>query len=263
MVVDVIDNWFLVVGLINLFLFIFGLFFFLPKKIFKTTFLEYYKFFSSNFKFLIIILIVVIIHLLEVNFVDSYITDLLGLDFTESISLIENGVVFWFSQNWNYFLVVFFVIMYIAVYPFILWFSPLYFLLTDDKKALKTLAYGLFLIYVVALPFYLFFPVTNVFTFYGVESALEWVIPGVNEFFYSTTTFNNCLPSLHVAMTLLIAKSVFITKNKKYTYFVYFCAISVIISVIYLAIHWIIDVMFGIILAFTVFYLQKRFITED
>ncbi len=260
---DAIDNWFLVVGLINLILFIIGLFFFLPRKIFKTTFSEYYQILSSNFKYLMIILVVVIIHLIEVNIIDSYLTNLLGFDFTQSVVLIENGIVYWFSQNWNYFLVVFFVIMYIAVYPFILWFSPLYFLLTNDKKAMKFLAYGLLLIYIISLPFYLFFPVTNAFTYYGVESALEWVIPGVNEFFYSTTTFNNCLPSLHVAMSLLIAKSVSITENKKYTYFAYFCAISVIISVIYLAIHWIIDVMFGIILAFSVFYLQKRFIKEE
>jgi membrane-associated phospholipid phosphatase len=98
--------------------------------------------------------------------------------------------------------------------------------------------------------------------FYGIESALETVIPNIEQFFYSTTTYNNCFPSLHVAITLLIAKSVSLTKNKKYTYLVYFCAISVILSVIYLAIHWIIDVICGFILAFSVFYLQKRFIKE-
>jgi membrane-associated phospholipid phosphatase len=114
--------------------------------------------------------------------------------------------------------------------------------------------------YSIALPFYLFFPVTNVYTFYKIESALEIVVPNVEQFLYSTTTYNNCFPSLHVAMTLLIAKSVSLTKNKKYTYFAYFCAISVILSVIYLAIHWITDVICGVALAFSVFYLQKRFI---
>jgi membrane-associated phospholipid phosphatase len=120
----------------------------------------------------------------------------------------------------------------------------------------------LLLIYVIALPFYLFFPVTNVYTFYGAESALETVIPSVESFFYSATTLNNCLPSLHVAMTLLIAKSVSVTKNKRYAYFTYFCAVSVILSVIYLAIHWITDVICGVLLAFGVFYLQKKFISE-
>lgn len=260
---NVIENWFLVVGLLNFILFIFSLFFFMPKKIFKTKPSEYCRILSSHFKYIIIIIGVVIFHLVEVNILDSYVTNLVGIDFANNIQMIEGGVVYWFSQNWTLSLVYFFVLMYIVVYPFTLWFSTLYFLLTDNKKAMKSLAYGLLLIYSIALPFYLFFPVTNVYTFYGIESALEIVVPNVEQFLYSTTTYNNCFPSLHVAMTLLIAKSVSFTKNKKFTYFAYFCAISVILSVIYLAIHWITDVICGVALAFSVIYLQKRFIKGE
>ena len=253
----------MVLGLINLILFIIGLFLFLPKKIHKTKFSEYYQIFVSQIKYLLIIFGVVAFHLIEVNLLDSFFTDLIGVDFASSLELIEDNVVYWFSQNWTPFLVYFCVMMYIAVYPFTLWFSPLYFLLTDNKKAMKTLAYGLLLIYVIALPFYLFLPITNVYTYYGIESALETVVPSVENFFYSTTTSNNCLPSLHVAMALLIARSVSLTKNKLYTYFTYFCAVSVIVSVIYLAIHWITDVICGTVLAFSVFYLLKRFVKEE
>jgi len=258
--VNAIENWFLIVGSLNFILFIVSLFLFMPKKIFKTTPSEYYRIFVSHLKYIIIIVGVVVFHLVEVNILDSYFTNLVGIDFASNIQMIENGVVYWFSQNWTLSLVYFFVLMYIVVYPFTLWFSLLYFLFTDDKKAMKSFAYGLLLMYSIALPFYLFFPVTNVYTFYGIESALEIVVPTVEQFLYSTTTHNNCFPSLHVAMTLLIAKSVSLTKNKKYTYFAYFCAISVILSVIYLAIHWITDVICGVALAFSVFYLQKRFI---
>jgi len=259
----IIDIWLLVLISINLILFIVSLFFFIPKKIFKTPFPNYYKIFVSHLKYLIPIVGVVVFHLIEVNFLDGYFTNLVGIDFTSSIQLIENGFVYWFSQNWTPFLVYFFVIMYIGVYPFTLWFSPLYFLLSDDKKAMKSIAYGLILIYSIALPFYLFFPITNVYTFYGIESALEIVIPSVENFFYSTTTSNNCFPSLHVAITLLVTKTVSLTKNKKFTYFSYFCSISVISSVIYLAIHWITDVICGVLLVLFVFYLQKRLITEN
>jgi membrane-associated phospholipid phosphatase len=96
--------------------------------------------------------------------------------------------------------------------------------------------------------------------FHGMESMLEKVLPEVESFFYSTTTYNNCLPSLHVAVGLLIAKSVLVTKNKRYTYFIFFCIGSVIVSVIYLAIHWITDVVAGVALASLVFTLEKRFI---
>ena len=127
---------------------------------------------------------------------------------------------------------------------------------------MKSLAYGLLLIYIVALPFYLFLPITNVYTFYNVNSAFENVIPSIESFFYSTTTQNNCLPSLHTAMTIMIAYTVSLTKNKRLTYFAYFTMIAVIISVIYLSIHWITDVITGALLAVGVIFILKRFMRD-
>ena len=259
---DVIDTWLLILGLFHLLLFIFSLFFFVPKKIIQTPLKHYFHLFFLQKKYLIIILFIVAFHLIEVNLLDSYFTSIVGNDFAASIHHIENGVVHWFSQHWTPALLYIFVFIYIVVYPFTLWFSPFYFIITKDTKAISTLAYGLVFIYVVALPFYLFLPITNVYTFYGTESALEMVIPSVEIFFYSTTTFNNCFPSLHVAMTILIAQSVSLTKNKRYTYFTYLCAVLVVISVIYLSIHWITDVLGGILLAIGAFYLQRTIIKE-
>ena len=210
-----------------------------------------------------IIIGVVAFHLFEVNFIDKQVTQWVGHDFANNIKSIEGDTVYWFSQNWIPALVYFFVIIYIAIYPFTLWFSPLYFLVTDNKKAMKILAYGLLLIYIIALPFYLFMPITNVYTFYNVNSALETVIPSVKGFFYSTTTQNNCLPSLHTAMTILVAYSLSLTGNKRLTYFGYFTMITVIISVIYLSIHWITDVIAGALLAMGVIFILKRYMRKE
>ena len=218
---------------------------------------------KKHLPYLLIIFGVVAFHLFEVNIIDPHVTDWIGHDFANNIKDIEGDTVFWFSQHWTPALVYLFVIMYIAVYPFTLWFSSAYFLITDNKKAMKTLAYGLLLIYIVALPFYLFLPITNVYTYYNVGSALESVIPSIETFFYSITTQNNCLPSLHTAMTILIAYSVSLTGNKKFTYFAYFTMISVIISVIYLSIHWITDVITGAILAVGVILILKKFMREE
>lgn len=209
-----------------------------------------------------IIIVVVIIHLFEVNVIDPHVTKWVGHDFANNIKDIEGDFVYWFSQNWTPVLVYFFVFMYIAVYSFTLWFSPIYFLLTNNKKAMKTLSYGLLFIYIIALPFYLFLPIKNVYTYYNVSSALETVIPSVESFFYSTTTHNNCLPSLHTAMTILIAYSVSLTGNKKLTYFAYFTMISVIISVIYLSIHWVLDVISGAVIAIGVIFIINRYMKE-
>jgi membrane-associated phospholipid phosphatase len=236
--------------------------FLVPKKNWKTSWSDYKQIFSYHFIYILLIILIATIHILEVNIIDSFMTRLVGSDFTPSIQMIEDGVVYWFSQNWTPVLVYFFVFIYIVLYPFTLWFSLLYFLIVDERKAMKTYAYALVIIYAIALPFYLFLPITNVYIYYRSASALNTVIPGVEQFFYATTTNNNCFPSLHVAMALLIAKTVSLTNNKRFIYLAYFCAICVICSVIYLAIHWITDVIGGIIIAFAVFYLVNRFIEE-
>jgi membrane-associated phospholipid phosphatase len=244
---------------INGILFLLGLFFFIPKE--KRCF-DLFKNIIIHYKFLLIIFLVVALHLFEVNVIDSPITSWLGFDFTENIIAIEDGAVNWFSQNWIPVLVYFFVFIYIGVYIFTLWFTPLFFLIINDKNAMKNFAYGFLILYLVALPFFLFFPVTNVYTYFNSSSALENVLPSIEGFFYSTTTQNNCLPSLHTAMTILIAYTVYLTGNKKYTYFTGVTMVLVIISVIYLSIHWITDVIAGLLLSIGVILLLRRYMAK-
>lgn len=211
---------------------------------------------------LLIILGIVAFHLLQVNLIDPITTELISNDAASVFAGYERDLLQAIQGVWHPLLLTIFVSAYIIVYPFTLWFSPLLFLVTESRNAMKTLAYGLALIYAIALPFYLFLPVTNVYTYLGTASALETVIPSIDSFFYATTTTNNCFPSLHVAVSLLIAKSVSKTRHHRYILFTSLSALLVIIAVIYLAIHWITDVVAGVLLALGVFYLLDRYVKE-
>lgn len=178
--------------------------------------------------------------------------------FTNWMTVIESDIVAGFSALWIPLLILFFVFIYIILYPFTLWFTPLYALITNQKHALKTLGFSLFFLYLIALPFYLFFPVTNVYTHYNLPSALNTVIPEIETFFYATTTQNNCFPSLHTAMSIIITRTIFFTENKRFQYLGVFVMVTVIISVLYLSIHWIVDVIGGIIVALFALYISQK-----
>ena len=255
--------WLLVLGAINIFLLFFLSYFILPKKFLKPDeAIDIKQILSSNYISIIIIVGVVCFHIIEVKFIDPWTTNIISYDYANNLYDIEGKAIYWFSQNWNMALLSIFVIIYIAVYPFTLWFIPLYYLLENKQKPLKTVAYGLLIIYSIALPFYLFLPVTNDYTYFGTQSALETVIPTIERFFYSTTTHNNCLPSLHTAMTILIAYSASVSGIKKLKYFAVFIMISVIISVFYLSIHWLLDVFAGALLAIVTIFLLDRYILK-
>lgn len=257
--------WLLLFGLANLILFVFAVFFLLDRKQIKKikfTLGFFIQKIFENIKPILIIIIIVGFHLIEVKIIDPYVTNWVGYDYANIIKNLENGFVYSFTNYWVSGLIYFFVIIYIFVYVFTLWFAPLYFIIADKKQSLKTLAYGLLIIYLVALPFYLFLPISNVYTYYNSPSALETVMPSIEKFFYVTTTTNNCLPSLHTAMSILVAYCFSLTGNKKLKYFGIFVAITVIISVVYLSIHWFIDVFTGIILSLGAIFLLKRYIKD-
>ncbi|MCX6664606.1 MAG: phosphatase PAP2 family protein [Euryarchaeota archaeon] len=257
-----IENWMIILGATNLLFFLIGLLLFMPRQNYLKKIPELLQIFQRYLPYILIIVFVVLLQLLEVNILDPLTTKIVGTDFAPVIHSFEGDIVVGFSQYWTPILVVFFVAIYIVIYPFTLWFTPFSCIITKQTRPLKIFTYGVLLIYGFALPFYLFLPITNVYTFYALDSALNSTIPAIDQFFYATTTINNCFPSLHVAMALLVAQTAILTKHKTYMYFTIFCAIAVIIAVMYLAIHWITDVIGGMVLSISVFYVLKRLIKE-
>jgi len=65
-------------------------------------------------------------------------------------------------------------------------------------------------------------------------------------------------PSLHTAVNNSIVQSIFLTGNTRFIYFGVFVMVTVIISVLYLSIHYILDVIGGIIVAPLAISLSKK-----
>lgn len=252
------EAWLVVLGLLNLALFASALVLVLPKGSLTGFMKDPIGRLRSFALPLLLVVGVVALHLVEVHVLDPYLSATLAQDYTQGVVTLEGSTVLWVSQHAVPALAFVLAVIYIGIYPFILWFTPLLFLLSDQRQAMQTFAVGLLLVYLIALPFYLFLPVTNVHTFNGVPSALEAAIPTVDTFFYATTTVNNCFPSLHVAVALFTALTVWTTDNRRFKVVTAVVAGAVVVSVIYLAIHWIVDVVGGILVATAVFYLVNR-----
>ena len=128
--------WVLVLGAINILLLLFALFFLMPKDSYKKIPLDLkviIKLFMDQIKPILIIIGIVAFHLIEVKFIDPAATQLVGYDYANTIVNLEDGAVYWFSQHWNTILLYYFVMIYIVIYSFTLWFSPIYFILGNKK----------------------------------------------------------------------------------------------------------------------------------
>lgn len=244
-------------GIFHLILLLISIVCFIPKHVVIKPIGRLWSTSIDQIPWLLLIICVVILHLFEVNFLDTWATTLVEYDYATLFVSIEGRIVSNIYLIWNSIILTFFVIMYIVVYPFILWFSTMYLVLDERKKALHSLAIGLLTLYLISLPFYLFFPVSNVYITNNLDSALSLIFPQIDQLFYMTTTSNNCFPSLHVGMSILICWSIKQTNNKRYYFFTVFSLICVVISVLYLAIHWILDVIGGILVATAAIIISK------
>ena len=128
--------WLITLGIINLIMIIFSVLFLLPKGSIKkipwnVKFLI--NIFSKNLIPIFIIVTIVAFHLIEVKFIDPVLTKWIGRDFAYTIQGMEGDIVIRFSQYWTPALVYYFVVIYIGIYTFTLWFSPLYYILGNKK----------------------------------------------------------------------------------------------------------------------------------
>ncbi len=249
----------------NVALLLFGLKFLMPKKVFSYSPQDIFGLLNKYRAGIIVSVSILLFHgFVEVFLLDGmateWINSIVGEDYFTQILYSIEGDLAHSSAQWNTPMLYIFFGAYAVVYPFLLWFMPTYFVLEDgDASNMAIFMYPT--MYAIQLPFMLFFPVTNVYKYLELESALELVLPGYESSYYLFTTVNNCFPSLHVAFPFSVMLISSYSENRRLKWFTAACVVLIAFAVFYLSIHWLLDVIGGIALAVFTFILL-RWITK-
>jgi|TARA_B100001996_G_scaffold67012_1_gene48712 membrane-associated phospholipid phosphatase len=149
---------------------------------------------------------------------------------------------------------------YLFIYLFLIWFSPMYYILCRDEVMADKAVLNYFVAYVLAVPLYLFFNIEVTSSFLPGMDALMYHRSWNLFFFTEADPLDNGFPSLHVGIPLglLIINRLHVRdlgiemREWRHREFDLFVAANVpiyLFSIQYLGIHWISDVVPGAILA--------------
>ena len=139
-------------------------------------------------------------------------------------------------------------------------YPPLHYILSKDPDLADLAAMNYFVIYLLAVPFYLFFNVEVTSSFIPGVDALMYHDGWNIEFFTSNDPLDNGIPSLHVGLpiSLLMIHRAYTRqrgidisewRHRGLDVFIMSNVAIYLFSILYLGIHWVSDVIPGLILA--------------
>ncbi|PWV91984.1 PAP2 superfamily protein [Paenibacillus cellulosilyticus] len=121
---------------------------------------------------------------------------------------------------------------------------------SKSKEMYYATCYAIMLNYLIAIPFFLFFPINEVWSFDpNVRFLMLEAFPKFETEYRPLSGLNNCFPSLHTSILTTLAILSVKSGNKKWAVLVCTCAVLTIFSIFYLGIHWLIDMCGGLMLA--------------
>jgi len=220
-------------------------------KITLPTFVDFFR------RYWIHILIVFIIYNSKdlLDQLDRIIIANTGLDMTPFIYGLEGDLVLevqqLFEAKW---LTVALTHFYVAGFMFICYASIFYFAFFDDRWIADRMTLSIAWVYILAIPFYLFFNVRVTGDYVpGMETLAYDLTPEISDWFRRIDPFTNGMPSLHIgipfAVWLCLTRFDEDRRWNKYRTLVLTYTLVTAFAIIYLGIHWFLDIAGGMLIA--------------
>ena len=177
------------------------------------------------------------------------------LNMTPWIYAIEGNMALWvqetFKADWltdfmtHFYVVGFMVICYVSI------FYVAYF---DDRYIADRISLTIFWVYILAIPFYLFFNVHVTGNYIpGMETLAYNHTPEINDWFHRIDPLTNGMPSLHIGFPFAVWLCLirFDTDNRWIIYrrIVFAYVLMTAFCIVYLGIHWLMDIIGGMLVA--------------
>mgnify|MGYP001407728480 FL=1 len=176
------------------------------------------------------------------------------LDMTFLVYSIEGDTVLWVQDGLRSdsldLLMTHFYVMGFMTATFSSFIYPIYF---DDRHMADRVSLSMFWVYILAIPFYLFFNVKVTGNYVeGMETIAYDLTPEIHNWFNRIDPFTNGMPSLHIGLPFAIWLSMHRWDEdgrwKKFRNFLVIFILATSISIVYLGIHWFVDIIGGMVI---------------
>lgn len=205
----------------------------------------------QNRKFLIhfaLVLAILYVNKIELMYEQS---KHLSYDFTPFIFRLEGNLTASIQNAFaSPFLTFVFTYFYIIILPVMMIGSILIYSYNKNLTVFYATCYAIALNYVIAIPFYLYFPVNEVWFYLQpqVKLLIPEVFPSFEVSYRPFSGLDNCFPSLHTSLSIAMSVLAFRSELRAWRAFVFLSTVMIIFSIFYLGIHWLADMLTGCVL---------------
>ena len=152
---------------------------------------------------------------------------------------------------------------YTAGYMFVCYVSILYFVYFDDRYLADKVCLSSFFVYAIAIPFFLFFNVRVTGQYIPDMQPLAYnLTPEINDWFTRIDPFTNDMPSLHIGLPftvwLVLVRYDEDGRWNRYRNFLACFLVLTAFAIVYLGIHWIMDIISGMIVGWLAVEFSER-----